>query len=160
MMLRLLSTAADLLPQVAAKELLRLPPLPGRNTAAAMNAGVCSAVVGGVQHLVSRYREQYGEETLVVISGGDGPLLRPHLTEPVQVIDHLVLRGLAMLASANKYKISPSAGLTNSVRSESGTRVLSRNLNHNLFGFRQSPDARGLACHSHLSKICRSGQPY
>lgn len=98
MMLRLLSQAADLLPEVAAKELLNLPPLPGRSTTSAMNAGVCSAVVGGVQHLIARYRQQYGEETLIVISGGDGPLLSPHLDGPIQIIDHLVLRGLAFLA--------------------------------------------------------------
>lgn len=97
MMLRLLSTAADLLPPVAAKELLNLPPLPGRNTTAAMNAGVSSAVVGGVQHLISRYRQQHGQHTLVVLSGGDGPLLSPHLLGPTEVIDHLVLRGLASL---------------------------------------------------------------
>lgn len=97
MMLRLLSKAADLLPEVAAKELLNLPPLPGKNTTAAMNAGVSSAVVGGVQHLVARYRQQFGDKTLVVISGGDGPLLSPHLDGPVKVIDHLVLRGLARL---------------------------------------------------------------
>lgn len=98
MMLRLLSKAADLLPEVAAKELLNLPPLPGKNTTAAMNAGASSAVVGGVQHLVARYREQYGQDTLVVISGGDGPLLSPHIDEPIKVVDHLVLRGLALLS--------------------------------------------------------------
>lgn len=97
MMLRLLSKAADLLPEVAAKELLNLPPLPGKNTTAAMNLGVSSAVVGGVQHLISRYREQFGKETLVVISGGDGPLLSPHLQLPWQIVDHLVLRGLVSM---------------------------------------------------------------
>ncbi len=97
MILRLLSKAADLLPEVAAKELLSLPPLPGKNTTAAMNAGASSAVVGGVQHLVARYRQQFGRESLVVISGGDGPLLSPHVEGPVQVVDHLVLRGLASL---------------------------------------------------------------
>lgn len=99
MMLRLLSKAADLLPEVAAKELLNLPPLPGKNTTAAMNAGASSAVVGGVQHLIARYRQQFGRDTLVAISGGDGPLLGPHIDGPVQVIDHLVLRGLAILCN-------------------------------------------------------------
>ena len=101
MMLRLLSKAADLLPEVAAKELLNLPLLPGKNTTAAMNAGASSAVVGGVQHLVARYREQYGQDTLVVISGGDGPLLSPHIREPIKVVDHLVLRGLAFFCHLN-----------------------------------------------------------
>ena len=100
MMLRLLSKAADMLPETTAKELLNLPALPGKNTMAAMDAGVSSAVVGGVQHLVARYRQQFGQETLVVVSGGDGPLLSPHLSGPIQVIDQLVLRGLASLATS------------------------------------------------------------
>lgn len=100
MMLRLLSQAADLLPEVAADELLDLPPLPGRNTAAAMSAGVSSSVVGGVQHLVARYRAQFGPGTPIVLSGGDGPRLAPHLSAPLTTVDHLVLCGLAAHALA------------------------------------------------------------
>lgn len=98
MMLRLLSQAADLLPEVAADELLDLPILPGRNTAEAMFAGVSSAVVGGVQHLIARYRSQPGrQDATVVLSGGDGPRLASHLPGKVIIVDHLVLRGLADL---------------------------------------------------------------
>lgn len=99
MMLRLLSRGADLLPAVAAGELFDLPPLPGTNTIAAMTAGVSSAAVGGVQHLIARYREQFGADTPVLLSGGDGPRLAPHLGSNVIVVDHLVLRGLAEIAS-------------------------------------------------------------
>lgn len=99
-MLRLLSSAADLLPQVAAIELFELPPLPGKNTSAAMSAGTSSAVVGGVQHLVARYREQCGLQTPVILSGGDGPRLAPHIPGPLLVVDHLVLRGLAILCDS------------------------------------------------------------
>ncbi|MGN6544845.1 MAG: type III pantothenate kinase [Aureliella sp.] len=99
MVLRLLSRGADLLPAVAAGELFDLPPLPGTNTIAAMTAGASSAVVGGVQHLIGRYREQFGHDTPVILSGGDGPRLGPHLGANVVVVDHLVLRGLARLAS-------------------------------------------------------------
>ena len=98
MMLRLLSRAADLLPEVAADELLELPDLPGRNTAAAMSAGACSAVVGGVQHLIARYRQLSSAPIPVVLSGGDGPRLAPHLAGPTLTVDHLVLRGLAACA--------------------------------------------------------------
>jgi pantothenate kinase type III len=94
----LLGRGADLLPAVAAGELFDLPPLPGTNTVAAMTAGVSSAVVGGVQHLVARYRGQSGEDTPVVLSGGDGPRLAPHLGSNVIVVDHLVLRGLAQIS--------------------------------------------------------------
>ena len=100
MMLRLLSQAADLLPKVAAEELLDLPALPGRNTAAAMKAGACSAVVGGVQHLIARYRTTEHPSALVVLSGGDGPRLAAHLPGPIIEADHLVLRGLASRARA------------------------------------------------------------
>lgn len=99
MMLRLLSRGADLLPAVAAGELFDLPPLPGTSTIAAMTAGVSSAVVGGAQHLIARYRELFGADTPVVLSGGDGPRLGPHLGPGVIVVDHLVLRGLAQLAT-------------------------------------------------------------
>lgn len=98
MMLRLLGRAADLLPQVAAAELVELPPLPGRNSQAAMLAGASSCLVGGVQHLIKRYRDQLQGQIPIVLSGGDGPLLKPHLLPPVKEIDHLVLQGLRMLS--------------------------------------------------------------
>ncbi len=56
MMLRLLGKGADLLPEIDAAELLGLPPLPGKNTESAMMCGAASALVGGVLHLVERYR--------------------------------------------------------------------------------------------------------
>jgi len=97
MMLRLLGSAADMLPTVAAAEMIELPPLPGRNSQAAMLAGVSSCLVGGVQHLIRRYREAHGEPVPIVLSGGDGPLLKPHLTEPIVEVNHLVLQGLRLL---------------------------------------------------------------
>ena len=100
MMLRLLSNAADMLPEVAAAELIELPPIPGRNSQAAMWAGVSSCLVGGVLHLVQRYREEFGISIPIVLSGGDGPLLRPHLIQPFIEVDHLVLQGLRLLAQS------------------------------------------------------------
>lgn len=98
MMLQLLNTAADLLPKVVPAELVELPPLPGRNSQAAMLAGTASSLVGGVQHLVLRYRQNFGTHIPIVLSGGDGPLLAPHLTQPIIEVDHLVLEGLRLLA--------------------------------------------------------------
>ncbi len=100
MMLRLLSDAADMLPKVEASELVDLPPLPGRNSQAAMLAGVSSSLVGGVQHLVGRYREALGSDVPIVLSGGDGPLLAPHLPQPIIQVDHLVLQGLRLVAAS------------------------------------------------------------
>jgi type III pantothenate kinase len=99
MMLRLLGKAADLLPELDAEELVGLPPLPGKNTEAAMVAGASSCLVGGVVHAVSRYRQQFGNDIPIVISGGDGPLLVPHLKAPIQVVPQLVLKGIQVLDS-------------------------------------------------------------
>lgn len=99
MMLRLLGQAADLLPQIDAAEITELPQLPGRNTEQAMRCGTASALVGGAQHVIDRYRQNFGAETLIVLSGGDGMRLAQHLTPPMQVVPDLVLRGLLPLAA-------------------------------------------------------------
>lgn len=100
MMLRLLGRAADMLPELNAKELVNLPVLPGKNTESAMIAGCSSCLVGGVQHLIHRYQSGQGIQQ-VVISGGDGPLIAPHLTSVVTVVPHLVLQGICKLVRAN-----------------------------------------------------------
>ncbi len=98
MMLRLLGQAADLLPQLDADDLLGLPALPGKNTEQAMHCGTASALVGGVRHLVERYRQEYGPNLPIILSGGDGMRLSPYLSQPLIVVDHLVHRGLLRLA--------------------------------------------------------------
>lgn len=98
MMLRLLGKGADQLPEITAAHLLGLPDLPGKNTEAAMICGAASALVGGVSHLVGRYRQQYGHSIPIIISGGDGMRLSPYLTAPLVIKDHLVHRGLMRLA--------------------------------------------------------------
>jgi type III pantothenate kinase len=98
MMLRLLGQAADMLPTIDADELTDLPPLPGRNTEQAMRCGTASALVGGAQHLVNRYRQTHGPSTLIVLSGGDGTRLAQHLPPPIEVVPHLVLHGLVLIA--------------------------------------------------------------
>lgn len=96
MMLRLLGRAADMLPELDASDLVNLPELPGKNTEAAMIAGCSSCLVGGVQHLIHRYQAG-GDIQAIIVSGGDGPLLAPHLASPVKVVPHLVLQGIAQL---------------------------------------------------------------
>ena len=98
MMLRLLGQAADMLPTIDADELTELPSLPGRNTEQAMRCGTASALVGGAQHLVNRYRQAHGPATLIVLSGGDGTRLAQHLPPPIEVVPHLVLHGLVLIA--------------------------------------------------------------
>lgn len=101
MMLRLLGQAADMLPELDADDLTMLPPIPGKNTEAAMLCGAASGLVGGIQHLVGRLRQMYGTGTPVVISGGDGMRLSPNIPEPVTVVPDLVLQGILRLASLN-----------------------------------------------------------
>jgi pantothenate kinase type III len=98
MMLRLLGQAADMLPTIDADELTDLPSLPGRNTEQAMRCGTASALVGGAQHLVNRYRQAHGPSTLIVLSGGDGTRLAQHLPPPIEVVPHLVLHGIVLIA--------------------------------------------------------------
>jgi type III pantothenate kinase len=99
MMLRLLGQAADLLPEIQPVELQALPPLPGKNTQAAMLSGVSSALVGGVQHLLHRYRSTFGAHIPAIISGGDGPDLICYLEQPCIESPQLVMQGLRLLAS-------------------------------------------------------------
>ncbi len=98
MMLRLLGKGADMLPEIDADDLVDLPELPGKNTEQAMSCGAASAFVGGVAHLIERYRAEYGQHVRAIISGGDGMRLAPHVPEPVSVESHLVQRGLLILA--------------------------------------------------------------
>ena len=99
LMLKMLGAGTDLLPtELSADELTELPPLPGRSTQAAMLAGVASSLVGGVEHLVNRYRSSCGMTVPVILSGGDGFRLAPHIEAPVRVVAHLVQLGLLHLA--------------------------------------------------------------
>ncbi len=98
MMLRLLGHGAEMLPQIDADDLLQLPDLPGKNTEDAMICGTASALVGGVTHLIQRYRAQYDQDVPVILSGGDGMRLSPYIDQPVCTKPHLVHQGLLKLA--------------------------------------------------------------
>lgn len=102
MMLRLLGQGAEQLPEIDADDLLELPSLPGKNTEEAMMCGTASALVGGVAHVISRYRAQWGSDVPVILSGGDGMGLSPYIPAPLIVRPHLVHRGLLRLAKYDK----------------------------------------------------------
>lgn len=72
----------------------------GRDTAAAVNGGCAAMLVGVVAQAAAQSRQLLGSQLplRVVVSGGDGPMLaaaRPDW----QRVDHLVLRGLAVVAA-------------------------------------------------------------
>lgn len=99
--LQLLAAGTDQLPWLGNHFVNILPELPGKNTVQAISAGVNAALVGGASHLVQRYRNQSpnGPNVKVVLTGGDGSLLLPHIVKPAEFVEHLVLRGLCMLRS-------------------------------------------------------------
>ncbi len=100
MILRLLGQGADQLPEMEVGDSIDLPLLPGKNTESAMLCGATSALLGGVQHVVERYRENLGKLVPVILSGGDGLRIAPYIAPPLIVERHLVQRGLLMLASS------------------------------------------------------------
>ena len=72
----------------------------GRDTAAAVNGGCAAMLVGIVDEARSRASRLLGSQLplRVVVSGGDGPLLAAARSD-WQWVDHLVLRGLAVVAA-------------------------------------------------------------
>ena len=100
--LQLLAAGTDLLPWLGNHAVDVRPTLPGKNTEQAISAGVNAALVGGASHLVERYRSEsaFKSRIKVIVSGGDGSLLLPHVEKPAEFVEHLVLRGLSHLGSA------------------------------------------------------------
>lgn len=84
------------------EELAELPPLPGRNTEAAMRAGLFIGQLGAVKELIARLSlaavNQFLENSRpqVFVTGGGGRQLVSHL-EDATFVDSLPLHGLAML---------------------------------------------------------------
>ncbi|MCA9066830.1 MAG: type III pantothenate kinase [Planctomycetaceae bacterium] len=80
--------------------LTRLPAVPGRNTEAAMTAGLVLGQLGSVRELTQALQkaaqEQFDENTAptIMLSGGSGRLLAAHLPN-AQYIPNLTLLGLA-----------------------------------------------------------------
>ena len=97
--LQLLAAGTDQLPWLGNHVVDTQPVLPGANTTEAISAGVNAALVGGVTHLVRRYRAKahHMETMQVIVTGGDGKLLLPHIDQPCQLVEHLVLAGLSRM---------------------------------------------------------------
>jgi type III pantothenate kinase len=107
--LQLLAAGTDQLPWLGNHLVDSLPELPGKNTVQAISAGVNAALVGGAVHLIERYRTQakVGQKLQVIVSGGDGRLLLPHIPSPAKFVDHLVLHGLSLLACRLEHAGNP-----------------------------------------------------
>ena len=72
-----------------------------KNTMAGIDAGLLAAALGSI----SQFEQQVNRKHIglrKVITGGEGALLLEHLTGDWQYDQHLVLKGLALYAQANK----------------------------------------------------------
>jgi len=70
-------------------------------TGDAITSGALNALAGAVDRMCSYMVDSGEDEPLVVISGGDGPLLLPHLSAQTQLVDNLVLEGLARIGMSD-----------------------------------------------------------
>lgn len=98
--LQFLAAGTDQLPWLGNHAVDAQPILPGKNTVQAISVGVNAAIVGGTLHLIQRYREPVSNTKVarVVITGGDGKMIVPHVIPPVTYVDHLIFAGLSSLA--------------------------------------------------------------
>ena len=75
----------------------------GRDTPTAVALGARYAVSGIVENFLSGSRALFpGREVEVVIGGGDADQFTPLLPQPCSKLEHLVLRGLAVIASCRE----------------------------------------------------------
>ena len=91
--LNALSAGTSFLPQV---ELAATTPLLGRNTADGLRSGVLHGSAALVEGLCTRMAEALESPSAIFLTGGDGPLLQPHIAAAHTCDPALVLRGLAL----------------------------------------------------------------
>ncbi len=68
------------------------------STPDAVAGGTLQGLIGAVTRLLEEQMRVLGLGTQVFITGGDAPLLLPHLKHPAKHVPDLVLRGLARIA--------------------------------------------------------------
>ncbi len=76
------------------------PPLPGAATRPAVELGIFWAVAGGVQALIREYRNGFGVDLEVFLTGGDGPTLHPVFPE-AKLWPEMTLEGIRLSAEAS-----------------------------------------------------------
>jgi type III pantothenate kinase len=70
-------------------------------TADAIASGALNALAGAIDRMC-RYMVETGEaDPRVLVSGGNAPLLVPHLSAQAQLVDNLVLEGLALIGKSD-----------------------------------------------------------
>ena len=98
--LEALSRRAAKLPQV---ELGEPRSLIGKTTADAVRSGIVYGFAGQVDGIVARLREELGEDTPVIATGGLAHHLVPSFTESIDAVDDLLtLEGLRLIWELNR----------------------------------------------------------
>lgn len=69
-----------------------------RSTEDAVAAGTQYGMAGAIERILTEYRDQLGPEMKVLLTGNDASVVLPKLTQPVEEIPDLVLKGLAIIA--------------------------------------------------------------
>jgi type III pantothenate kinase len=72
----------------------------GRSTDEALAQGLFYQAVGGLRAMIAATRAALGVEAPVVLTGGWAPRLAPHLDGVAAHDEHLVLRGIGLIAEA------------------------------------------------------------
>lgn len=93
---RSLATETEALPQLQWEQPGMLS-LPARNTADAIRGGILVGVSAAIDELISRYAQRerlVPDQFQVVVTGGDGLRISPHLRHNHHVVPNLVCRGL------------------------------------------------------------------
>ena len=98
-----LSVAADALraiaPQLTASAQDRLYGAYGRTTQDAVAGGLLLGAAGAIERLFRDQRAVLGHDARLILTGGDAARLIPYLTTPCEHYAHLILEGLAVMAS-------------------------------------------------------------
>ena len=70
-------------------------------TGDAIASGALNALAGAVDRMCRYVVETGQDDPIVVLSGGNAPMLMPHLSAGVQLVDNLVLEGLAVIGMSD-----------------------------------------------------------
>ncbi len=98
-----LAAAADALraiaPRLKGSAQDRLYAACGRTTEDAVSGGLMLGAAGAIERLVRDQRAVLGRDARLFVTGGDAARLIPYLTIPCEHCAHLILEGLAVMAS-------------------------------------------------------------
>ena len=71
------------------------------NTGDAIASGALNALAGAIERICRQLADTGEDDPFVVLSGGDAALLEPRLNARVEVVDNLVLEGLARIGASD-----------------------------------------------------------